>query len=184
MLKYRLLAALISILAFGHSANAMEEPGRDRPGAQAVSKEISREAKRALVCQIVSDWSAFQVAKLIRDDADENQAVDPQGIEILRQIRLTEGLASVAFEKLAPEADHEAIYQDAVAKMRVYLNEDRDSADRNAKRMVPVCQQIYRKMAFKGALTMDQIQTAKDASGDSVAKLTEELKAQGYSVQQ
>lgn len=75
------------------------------------------------------------------------------------------------------------MYRDAVAKMQLYLNEDRGGADTGARRMVPVCQQTYRKMASEGALTMDQIRTAKDASRASVAKLTEELEAQGYSVQ-
>lgn len=175
-----LLVALISTLALARGANAAEEPWHDK--AEPSSNGISGEAQRALVCQVVSDWSAFQVTHLIRDDAEEKLAVDRQGIEILRQIRLTEGLASVAFERLAPEADHDAMYQDAVARMQLYLNEDHEGADTNAKRMVPVCQQTYRKMASDGTLTMDQIQTAKDASRESVAKLTEELEAQGYSV--
>jgi hypothetical protein len=177
-----LLVALISTLALARGANAAEEPWHDK--AEPSSNGISGEAQRALVCQVVSDWSAYQVTQLIRDAAEEKLAVDPQGIQILRQIRLTEGLASVAFEKLAPEADHDAMYQDAVARMHLYLNEDHKGADTNAKRMVPVCQQTYRKMASDGTLTMDQIQTAKDASRESVAKLTEELEAQGYSVRQ
>jgi hypothetical protein len=86
--------------------------------------------------------------------------------------------------KQSPEADHDAMYQDAVARMRVYLNEDRKGADTSAKRMVPACQQTYRKMASEGTLTRDQIKTAKDASRESVAKLIEEMQAQGYSVQQ
>ena len=172
----------VSTLALARGTNAAEDPRRDE--AEPISKGISGEAQRALVCQVVSDWSAFQVTELIRDDAQGKLAVDPQGIEILRQIRLTEGLASVAFKKLAPEADHDAMYQDAVARMQLYLNEDREGADTNATRMVPVCQQTYRRMASDGTLTMDQIQTAKDASRKSVAKLTEELKAQGYSVRQ
>jgi|GEM_PF-4189736 len=181
---HRLFVALSSTLALTHGANAVEGPQRDKAGAEAISNGISREAQRALICQIVSDWSAFQVTKLIRDDAQEKLAVDPQGIEILRQIRLTESLASVAFEKLAPEADHGAMYHDAVARMQLYLKEDREGADTNAKRVVPVCQQAYRKMASDGTLTMDQIQTAKDASRESVAKLTDELEARGYSIQQ
>ncbi len=179
---YRLLVALSSTLAFAHGVGAAEEPWYDK--AEAISNGIPREAQKALVCEVVSDWSAFQVTQLIRDDAKESQAVDPQGIEVLRQIRLTEGLASVAFEKLAPEADHDAMYQDAVARMRVYLNDDRKGADTSAKRMVPACQQTYRKMASEGTLTRDQIKTAKDASRESVAKLIEEMQAQGYSVQQ
>ena len=174
---HSLVVAAISALALTRGANAIEEswPGDGRPVA--TSNGISREARQALVCQVVSDWSAFRLTKLIRDDARENQAIDPQGMEILQQIRLTEGLASVAFEKLAPEADHAAMYQDAVAKMRVYLREDREGADTNAQRLVPVCQQTYRKMASEGTLTIDQIQTATDASRESVAKLTEELQA-------
>jgi len=39
-------------------------------------------------------------------------------------------------------------------------------------------------MASEGTLTRDQIKTAKDASRESVAKLIEEIQAQGYSVQQ
>jgi hypothetical protein len=179
--SHRLLIALVSTLALVRGAYAGEGPWHDN--AKPFSTGVSREAQRALICQVVSDWSAFQVTKLIRNDAEEKLAVDPQGIEILRQIRLTEGLASVAFEKLAPEADHDAMYQGAVARMQLYLNENRDGADTNARRMVPVCQQTYRKMASDGTLTMDQIRTAKDASRDSVAKLTEELKAQGYSVE-
>ena len=179
---YRLLVALSSTLAFAHGVGAAEEPWYDK--AEAISNGIPGEAQKALVCEVVSDWSAFQVTQLIRDDAKESQAVDPQGIEVLRQIRLTEGLASVAFGKLAPEADHDAMYQDAVARMRVYLNEDRKGADTSAKRMVPACQQTYRKMASEGTLTRDQIKTAKDASRESVAKLIEEMQAQGYSVQQ
>jgi hypothetical protein len=176
---HRLLVAVISTLALARGANAAEEPWRDK--AEPSSNGISGDAQKALVCQVVSDWSAYQVTQLIRDDADEKLAVDPQGIQILRQIRLTEGLASVAFEKLAPEADHGAMYQDAVAQMRLYLNQDREGADTDARRMVQVCQQTYRKMASEGTLTLDQIQTAKDASRESVAKLTKELEAQGYS---
>jgi hypothetical protein len=176
-----LLLALISTLTLARGANAAEEPWHDK--AEPSSNGISGGAQKALVCQVVSDWSAFQVAQLIRDDAEEKLAVDPQGIEILRQIRLTEGLASVAFEKLAPKADHDAMYRDAVATMQLYLNEDREGANTDARRMVSVCQQTYRKMASEGTLTKDQIQTAKDASRESVAKLTEELEAQGYAVQ-
>jgi hypothetical protein len=187
MIKMRklhcLLVTLISTAGLAHGANAVEESWRDKSHMQATSKGVSSEAQKALVCQVVSDWSAFQVTKLIRDNAEEKLAIDPQGIEILHQIRLTEGLALVAFEELAPEADHDAMYQDVVAKMRAYLNEDREGADTNAKRMVPACQQTYRKMASEGTLTMGQVQTAKDASRKSVAKLTEELEAQGYSVQ-
>lgn len=179
---HRLLAAFISTLAFAHRTSAVEEPWHDK--AEAISKGISRGAQEALVCEVVSDWSAFQITQLIRGDAEENQAVDPQGIEILRQIRLTEGLASVAFQKLAPEADHDTMYQDAVAKMRIYLHEDRNGADTGAKRLVPTCQRTYRTMASEGALTKDQIERAKNASHESVAKLTEELQAHGYSVQQ
>jgi hypothetical protein len=179
---HHLLVALSATLAFAHGVGAAEEPWYDK--AEAISNGISREAQKALVCEVVSDWSAFQVTQLIRDDAKENQAVDPQGIEILRQIRLTEGLASVAFEKLAPEADHDAMYQDAVARMRIYLNEDGEGADTSAKGMVPACQQTYRKMASEGALTPDQIKRAKAASRESMAKLSGELQAQGYSVQQ
>ena len=171
--QYAVAAALIGLST--HAAFAATEP-------EVASKGIPREAQRALVCQVVTDWSAFQVAKLVRDDAKESQAADPQGMEILRQIRLTEGLASIAFEKLAPEADHDALYQDAVGKMRIYLNEAHEAADANVKRMVPVCQQTYRRMASEGALTTDEIQTAWDASRESLTKLTEELEAEGYSV--
>jgi hypothetical protein len=188
MIKMRklhcLLVTLISTTGLPHRANAIDGPWRDEPDMQAISKGISSDAQRALLCQVVSDWSAFQVTKLIRDDAEEKLAIDLQGIEILRQIRLTEGLAFVAFEKLAPAADHDAMYEDVVAKMRVYLNEDREGADTNAKRTVAACQQTYRKMASEGTLTMGQVQTARDASRESVAKLTEELEAQGYSVPQ
>jgi hypothetical protein len=180
--SHRLLIALVSTLALVRGAYAGEGPWHDN--AEPFSTGVSREAQRALICQVVSDWSAFQVTQLIRDDAKESRSVDPQGIEILRQIRLTEGLASVAFEKLAPEADRDAMYQHAVASMRVYLNEDREGADTSAKHMVPVCQQTYAKMASQGALRTDQIQMAKDSSRESVAKLTEELEAQGYSVRQ
>jgi hypothetical protein len=151
-------------------------------GTKATSKGISREAQVALVCQVVSDWSAFQLAELIRGNAKESRAADPQGMEILRQIRLTEGLASIAFDKLAPEANHDAIYQDAVGKMRLYVNEDGQAADANAKRMVTVCQRTYRRMALEGALTTGEIQAAWNASRASVTQLAEELEAQGYSV--
>ena len=179
MRTWRLMVAVVSTLALARGANSAEEPWHDR--AEPSSNGISGEAQKALICQVVSDWSAFQVTQLIRDDAQEKLVVDPQGIEILRQIRLTEGLASVAFEKLAAEADHDAMYRDAVVRMQLYLNENREGADTDARRVVPVCQKTYRKMASEGTLTMDQIQTAKDASRESVAKLTEELKAQGYS---
>lgn len=178
-----LLVAPICAVALTHGANANEEAWRGNAGYKAASTGISREAQEALVCQVVSDWSAFQVTKLIRDDAKESHAVDPQGIAILRQIRLTEGLASIAFDRLAPEADHDAIYKDAVVKMQVYLNDDRDGADVNARRTVTVCQQTYQKMASDGALTTEQVQKARNASLESVAKLTEDLEAEGYSAQ-
>ena len=151
-------------------------------GTIATSKGISREAQEALICQVVSDWSAFKLAELIRDGAKTSRVADSQGIQILREIRLTEGLASITFDKLAPEANHDAMYQDAVGKMRLYVKEDREAADTNAKRMVKVCQQTYGRMTFEGTLTMGEIQAAWDASGESVTRLTEELEGQGYSV--
>ena len=113
---------------------------------------------------------------LIRDDARESrQAISPEGMQILRQIRLTEGLASAAFDKLAPQADHDSMYLDAVRKMQAYLNEDRDGADESTRQLVPVCQRTYGQMAAIGELSEDQVQLAEDASRESVAKLTEEL---------
>ena len=90
-------------------------------------------------------------------------------------IRLTEGLASAAFETLAPQADHDSMYKDAVSKMQAYLKEDHDGADANTKQLVPVCQQTYTRMAASGALPREQVQLARDVSRESVAKLTREL---------
>lgn len=181
---HRLLLLSICTLVLSQGASASDESWRGDAGPKAASKGISREAQEALVCQVVSDWSAFEVTTLIHDGAKEGRAVDPQGVEILRQIRLTEGLASIVFDKLAPEADHVAMYQDAVGKMRLYLSEEPEGAGTNARRAVTVCQQTYRKMASEGALTMDQIQTATDSSRESVAKLIAELEAEGHSVRQ
>ncbi len=157
------------------TVSAAESPWLGTSPARPDSQKLSRDAQRALICETVSDFAAYQLTKLIRDDAQENQAVSPEGIQILRQIRLTEGLASAAFETLAPQADHDSLYQDAVKKMQVYVHEDHDGADANTKRLVPVCQQTYTKMAAAGELSQEQVQHAKDASRESVAKLTREL---------
>ena len=143
--------------------------------AKGASQELSRDAQRALICQTVADWAAYQVADLIRDDVRENQTISPEGMQILRQIRLTEGLAAAAFDALAPQADHDSMYRDAVKKLRAYLKEDHDGADANTKRLVPVCQRTYAQMASSGALSEEQVRLAKDASRESVAKLAEEL---------
>jgi len=174
MNRYRLAAALC--LALTGTVSAAEERGQDSFSAKAAPQIFSRDAQRALICQTVTDWAAYQVTKLIEDDARENQAISPEGMQILRQIRLTEGLASAAFETLAPQADHDSMYKAAVSKMQAYLKEDHDGADANTKQLVPVCQQTYTQMAASGALSQQQVELAKDASRESVAKLTQELR--------
>src|SRR5690348_7757479 len=144
MHRFLLAAALCSALT--NTISAAEAPRVGDAPSKAASQGLSRDAQRALICQTVTDWAAYQVAQLIRDDARENQAVSPEGTQILRQIRLTESLASAAFETLAPQADHDSMYRDAVSKMQAYLNEDHDGADTNTKRLVPVCQQTYAQM--------------------------------------
>jgi hypothetical protein len=162
-------------LALTNTVGAAEGPWPEDSPAKPVSHKLSRDAQRALICQTVSDWAAYQISDLIRNDTRENQAVSPEGVQILRQIRLTEALASAAFEKLAPQADHDSMYRDAVKKMQAYLREDQDGADASTKQMVPVCQQTYAKMAAAGELSEEQVQEAKQTSQESVAKLTEEL---------
>jgi hypothetical protein len=175
--RFLLPAALC--LALTSTVNAAEGPSLDESPTKATSQRLSHEAQQALICQTVTDWAAYQVTQLIRDDAQQNQAVSPEGVQILRQIRLTEGLASAAFDTLAPQADHDSMYRDAVKKMQAYLHDDQDGADANTKKLVPVCQQTYSKMAAAGQLTEEQVQQAKDASQESVAKLTEELQGSG-----
>jgi len=163
-------------LALTGAISAAEGTWQDESQPKPASQGLSRDAQRALICQTVADLAAFQVGMLIRDDARESrQAISPEGMQILRQIRLTEGLASAAFDKLAPQADHDSMYLDAVRRMQAYLNEDRDGADESTRQLVPVCQRTYGQMAAIGELSEDQVQLAEDASRESVAKLTEEL---------
>ncbi len=175
-----LLAAVVS-WALCSTVGAAEKPGPVEPPAKPASQALSPDAQRALICQTVTDWAAYQVAQLIRDDVKENQAISPEGMQILRRIRLTEGLASAAFDKLAPQADHDSMYQDAVSKMQAYLHEDHDRADANTKKLVPVCQQTYTQMAAAGELSEEQVQLAEEASRESVAKLTQELQGSAES---
>ena len=175
----RFLVAACACLALIAGAAAAEQPRPDESQPQTASKGLSREAQQALICQTVTDWAAFQLAAMIRDDARENHAVSPEGLQILRQMRLTEGLASAAFDTLAPHADHDSMYQNAVLKMQAYLNEDRDGADSSTRQLVPVCQQTYARMAAAGKLSSQQVQLAKDASQEAVTKLTRELQEGG-----
>jgi hypothetical protein len=171
----RFLLAVGLCLALAKTISAAEVPAPgDAPGDSA-SQALSHDAQQALVCETVTDWAAYQIVDLIRDDARENLAVSSEGMQILRQIRLTEALASAAFDKLAPQADHESMYRDAVSKMHAYLKEDHDGADANTRKLVPVCQRTYMQMADAGELSQEQVQQAKDASQESVAQLTEEL---------
>ncbi len=169
-----LLAAAVCLALIG-TVGATEGPWQGEAPAKPASQELSRDAQRALICHTVADWAAYQVAELIRDDARENQAISPEGMQILRQLRLTEGLASAAFDTLAPQVDHDSVYRDAVRKMQAYLKEDRNGADANTQQLVPLCQRTYAKMAAAGELSQEQVQLAEEASQDSVAKLTQEL---------
>jgi hypothetical protein len=171
----RFLLAASLCLALSSTVGATEGPWQGDAPAKPVSKGLSRDAQRALICQTVADWAAYQVAELIRDDARESQAISPEGMQILRQLRLMEGLASAAFDTLAPQADHESMYRDAVTKMQAYLKEDHDGADTNTKQLVPMCQRTYAKMAAAGELSQEQVQLAEEASQESVARLTREL---------
>lgn len=168
------IAAALSF-ALANMASAAEGPWTGETSASPGSQKLSRDAQRALICQAVTDWAAYQITGLIRDDARENEAVSPEGMQILRQIRLTEALASAAFDKLAPEADHDSMYRDAVKKMQAYLKEDHDGADANTKQMVPQCQRTYQEMADAGELSEEQIKQAKEESRESVTKLRQEL---------
>lgn len=173
--KNRFLLAAVLCLALTGTVGASEGPWQGEGSAKPASMQLSRDAQRALICQTVADWAAYQVAELIRDDARETQAISPEGMQILRQLRLTEGLASAAFDTLAPQADHDSMYRDAVKKMQAYLKEDHDGADANTKQLVPMCQRRYAKMAAAGELSQEQVQLAEEASQDSVARLTQEL---------
>jgi hypothetical protein len=177
MSKINRLSLVASLcLALTGAISAAEGTWQDESQPKPDSQGLSRDAQRALICQAVADWTAYQVGALIRDDARESrQAISPEGVQILRQIRLTEGLASVAFDKLAPQADHDSMYRYAVGKMQAYLNEDRDGADKSTRQLVPVCQRTYAQMAAIGELSAEQVQLAEDASQESVAKLTQEL---------
>ena len=177
MSKINRLSLVASLcLALTGAISAAEGTWQDESQPKPASQGLSRDAQRALICQTVADLAAFQVGMLIRDDARESrQAISPEGMQILRQIRLTEGLASAAFDKLAPQADHDSMYLDAVRKMQAYLNEDRDGADESTRQLVPVCQRTYGQMAAIGELSEDQVQLAEDASRESVAKLTGEV---------
>jgi hypothetical protein len=171
------LVAVVLSLTLASVANAAESPwGADAP-AKATSQGLSHEAQFAIVCQTVTDWAAYQITQTIREDAQENHAVSPEGMKIFHEIRLTEGLASLAFDKLAPETEHESLYKATVAKMQAYLKEDHDGADANTKKMVPVCQQTYAKMAKAGALPPEQVQLAQEASAEAVSTLTHDIQA-------
>jgi hypothetical protein len=171
----RFLLAAGLCLALANAAGAAEVPSPGDASVNGASQAVSFEAQRALVCQAVTDWAAYQVTGLIRDDARQNQAVSAEGMHILAEIRLTEALASAAFDEVAPQADHDSMYRDAVGKMQAYLNEDHDGADANTQQMVPVCQRTYARMAEAGELSKDQVLEARQASRESVARLTEEL---------
>jgi hypothetical protein len=171
----RFVLAAAACIALTHAVGATEGPWSGDSPAKSAPQKLSHDAQRALICQTVADWAAYQVADLIRNDAREKQAVSPEGMQILRQIRLTEALASAAFDKLAPQADHDSLYRDAVRKMQAYLKEDQDGADANTKKLVPMCQQTYNQMADAGELSEEQVKEAKQASQESVARLTEEL---------
>jgi len=172
--RFLLAAGLCMALIDGVGAAEGSLPS-DEASAKGASQAVSLDAQRALVCQTVADWAAYQVTDLIRGDARQNQAVSPEGMQILRQIRLTEALASAAFDKLAPQADHDSMYRDAVKKMQAYLKEDQHGADANTRRMVPVCQRTYAQMAAAGELSEERVLEATQASQESVARLNEEL---------
>src|ERR1700757_4771490 len=106
MNRFLLAVGLCVALIDGASAAEGSLPP-DSASAEGASQALSHDAQRALICQTVADWAAYQITDLIRDDARQNQTVSPEGMQILRQIRLTEALASAAFEKLAPHADHD-----------------------------------------------------------------------------
>jgi hypothetical protein len=172
MKRFVLAAACIALTS---AVGAAEGPWSEESPAKSASQKLSRDAQRALICQTVADWAAYQVSDLIRNDARQNQAVSPEGMQILRQIRLTEALAAAAFDKLAPQADHDSMYRDAVGKMQAYLKQDHDAADASGKKLVPMCQQTYTQMADAGELSEEQVNEAKQASQESVARLSEEL---------
>lgn len=172
----RFLLAAALVLPLTGVASAAEGGWQESP-LNKPTQSISRDAQRALICQTVADWAAYEMTEQIRDDARENNAIDPEGMQMLRQIRMTEALASAAFEKLAPKADHDSMYHEAVKKMKAYLKEDMDGADANTKQLVPVCQQTYSKMAAAGELSAEQVRSARESSKESVARLTEELQA-------
>jgi hypothetical protein len=171
--RFVLVAA--ACIALTNVVSAAEGPWSEESPAKSASQKLSHDAQRALICQTVADWAAYQVSDLIRSDAREKQAVSPEGMQILRQIRLTEALASAAFDKLAPQADHDSMYRDAVRKMQAYLKEDHDAANANTKKLVPMCQQTYTQMADAGELSEEQVKEAKQESQESIARLTEEL---------
>jgi hypothetical protein len=171
----RFLLAVGLCLALVNAAGAAEMPSPGDASLDGASQALSFEAQRALVCQMVTDWAAYQVTGLIREDARQNQALSDEGMHILGEIRMTEALASAAFDKLAPRADHDSMYRDAVRKMQAYLNEDHDGADANTKQMVPVCQRTFARMAAAGQLSEDQVQEARRASQESIAMLAKEL---------
>ena len=173
----RLLLAACLCLALADTVGAAEGSWQDDSRPKTASRRLSLDAQRALVCETVTDWAAYEVTELIRDDAEENKSISPEGMQVLHQIRLTEALASAAFDTLAPQANHDSTYRDAVEKMRAYLNEDRDGAEANGKQLVPVCQRTYIQMVAAGELSEEQVQRAKAASQESVAKLTQELQA-------
>jgi hypothetical protein len=175
-MKGCLLAAVMT-LVLTNTVHAAEGPSVDDSAATLASPALSRDAQHALICETVTDWAAYQVTQLIRNDAKESQAISSEGLQILRQIRLTEGLASAAFDALAPQADHNSMYRDAVKKMQAYLHEDHDGADATTQQMVPVCQQTYARMAASGKLSEEQVRLAEGTSQESIARLTEELQA-------
>ena len=85
----RLLPAVTLCAALTGGVSAAPGPWQNDSSPRSPAEELSRDAQRALICQTVTDWAAYQVTKLIRDDASQNQAISPEGMQILRQIRLT-----------------------------------------------------------------------------------------------
>lgn len=177
----RFLAVAFALALAGPLAgtNALADDTRGAPAPDSAT-QLTYQAKRALVCEIVADWSSYRLKGLIRDDAKENGVVSAQGMQIFHAMRETEGLASAAFETFAPEADHQSLYQAATRAMQSYLNEDSEGADANARQLMPVCQSELKQLVAGKRIPAEVAQGAVQASDASTQGLKDELAQLGY----
>jgi hypothetical protein len=141
------------------------------------------DARKALMCEAIADFAAYMHAKDVRANAERNDAVSKEGLDIYRELRLTEGLASAAFDAMEPAADHLALYFALAAKFRGYVEADAQGAQMKARKLMPVCGNFTREMLAARRVAPEQAVAARQTSDDAAAALAKELVGQGYAVE-